>query len=528
MNRFFRFCALFGLLAGCATTQNKNTGKWNSMVASTPAGTPTTMQYGVYAGDNVGERRIAVLLPTSGKNAKLGQSIRTSIEMTTLASNMPGLSVSFHDTSDDTDAAITSALATNPGIIIGPVFADDVRALGMAKPADLPALTFTSDATAVGNGIMTMALMPTNGIEAIVREMSSDGARSFIIIAPDTASGHMMAGIARRAGEINDIATTGIFFYQEKNAESIKTTTQTASMNAARTAANNRARAILSDILTTESLTPSERASINRQLENLSRAEVVGKLPYDAILFLGGGDDTKSAASFLRYFGVSARDAAFYGTALWDGSDIASDFTMTGAKFAALPPTNEEFASVYERLSGGAPTRLAGFGYDAANLAIGMLYSQTMPDAYLLNPSGYVGTDGLIRLRPTGDNERGMRIMRLNGDGTPTVVRDAPADFITPIYNIEQRHITPALSMPLATTGVNPINYITIPERLRGKYRATTYGASFTTPAPTISAAEKITVNPEDDSDVIQSPDYRPQKLDTVTRTYIDSVEIEE
>ena len=37
-----------------------------------------------------------------------------------------------------------------------------------------------------------------------------------------------------------------------------------------------------------------------------------------------------------------------------------------------------------------------------------------------------------------------------------------------------------------------------------------------------------ITILPEDDSDIIISPDFEPMRLESVNRTYIDSVEIEE
>ena len=497
--------------------------------SSMATGNPAAMQYGIYnRADGEDMRSIAVLLPLSGANAELGREIRAGVEMATLSAGMENLSVSFYDTGANPSGAINAALYSNPSVIVGPVFADQARALRNAKAAELPVLSFTSDATAIGDGVMTMALMPSNSIETIVREIRADNSRGMVIIAPETTSGHLMAGIARRAGEVYGVPTTGIFFYNEKDTNSIKTATSAASMNAARTAANNRARAVLSDILTNESVSGAERQSISRQLEKLSREETTGTLPYDAILFLGGGDDSKSAASFMRYFGVSPKEAAFYGTAMWDGTDIESDFTMTGAKFATLPAANEQFAATYEMMTGTAPSRIAGFGYDATNMALGMLHSQNGTAAYLLNPSGYIGTDGIMRLRPTGDSERAMRIMRLDGSGTAKEVRPAATNFLSPLYNVDQRTVSPAYAQSLATPGVNPSDYIQIPERLRGKYRSQTYGANMSAMAAVSTPLEtSITILPEDDSVILTAPDYQPQPLETVSRTYIDSVEID-
>ena len=298
-------------------------------------------------------------------------------------------------------------------------------------------------------------------------------------------------------------------------------------MNVARTAAHTRAREILSDILTEETLNVLERSSIIRQLDELEKNDVIGDVPYDAILFMGTGEDSKSLASFMRYFGIGARDARMYGTAMWDGADITSDLTLSGAKYAALPETNAEFVATYERVAGVKPNRLASIGYDATNLAIGMMYSDKSNAAYLLDPSGYNGMDGIVRLRPTGDSERSLRILQLTGDGEVRVVKNAATDFITPLYNIEQRHIKPIDEMELQTRGVNPTRYINIPERLRDKYKSQTFGANMTEKS-NAQMVDVVTVLPEDDREPVVVQDYKPVKLAPVKQTLIDSIEVEE
>ena len=515
----FGFLAVMAMLAGCSGPR----GKW-SVEQTGATTTPATMMYGSYT--DSANHRMAVLLPTSGDAAGTGRAIRSAVEMAVLTAGADNLSVSFFDSARGVDG-INEVLQSDPEIIVGPLFAHDARTVRELKSSGLPVLSFTSDATAVGDGVMTMALMPANGVEAIVKEMQSDGARRFVVLAPDTESGHLLAGVAQSAGNIYNVQMVGAFFYAERDTDSIKSATASASMNAARTAAHTRAREILSDVLTNENLTAIERSSIIRQLDKLSKNDVIGDLPYDAVLYLGTGDDAKSLASFMRYFGVGARDVRFYGTAMWDGSDIASDITLSGAKYAALVDTNESFVNNYERVAGVRPNRLASFGYDATNLAIGMMYSDKSNAAYLLDPSGYIGSDGAIRLRPDGTSERALRIMQLTGDGEVRVVKNAATDFMTPLYNIEQRHVSPINEMPLQTRGVNPMNYITLPERIRGKYRAKTYGANMvaTTNAQLVDV---VTVLPEDDRDPVVAEDYKPVKLAPVKQTYIDSIEVEE
>lgn len=533
INRFFRYISAILVLAGCARFDDFTTSSdWFNEYDGMQPGTPTQM-YGVLS-DGYGTietsdltHRMAVLLPLSGDNAAIGKTIRTSVEMATLKNAPKNLTVSFYDTAKNLNETISTVLATNPEIIIGPVFSADAQTLRNAKPEQLPVLSFTSDADALGDGLMTMNLMPSNGIEAIVREMISDKVNRFIILAPDTDSGHLIAGTAKSAADIYDLPLSGIFYYDSANPDSIKSTASRASMHSARTAAHTRARQVLSDILVNEQLTPIEKSKLHAQLEKLERTETIGNVPYDAVLFLGNGDDTKSLASYLRYFDVSARDARFYGTTMWDGSDIASDTTMVGAKFATMPNTNPEFSTQYAQISGTVPNRLATFGYDATNMAIGMIYSNKSNAAYLLDPSGYMGTDGLFRMQPTGASERALRIMELDGSGTARESKAAPTNFMSPLYNIEQRHINPAEQMDLETPGIDPDDYLDLPEHLSSKYRSKTIGTNISV-APTVQKSKIIAILPEQDDDVIQTQNFTPIRLESISRTYIDDYEIYE
>lgn len=527
INRFFTYLIATFILAGCSGKLTTD-ANW-SVPSDTVIGRPSNLEhgpfsnmYGTYADE---PHKIAVLLPLTGASAGAGKTIRTSVETAVLENGAQNISVSFYDTASDTNNAINTALSLNPDVIIGPLFAKDAHDLQKKKPTEIPALSFTSDATAVGNGVLSVALMPNNGVEEIVKQIKSDDIKKFIIIAPDTKSGHLMAGTAKTAAEIYEMPLVGIFYYTEKDSDSIKNAAMSASMYNTRTMAHTRARQVISDILTGETLTPIEKSNLNTQLEKLEKTETVGNVPYDGILFLGNGEDTKALASFLRYYNVGARDAAFYGTTMWDGSDIASDYTLSGAKYATLPQTNPTFSALYEQISGAPANRLASFGYDATNMAINMIMSQKSNAAYLLNPSGYIGTDGLFRLKPNGDNERALRIMQLNGSGTPVEIRPAPTSFMIPLYNIEQKHISPAADMEMKTLGIDPDDYIRLPERLRDKYRSKTIGANVEQDITPIQT-NIVTIQSDDTS--IKSTEFEPVKLESIKRTYIDEYEVEE
>ena len=204
---------------------------------------------------------------------------------------------------------------------------------------------------------------------------------------------------------------------------------------------------------------------------------------------------------------------------------------MSDAKYATLPEISTNFISLYNMMAGKDPDYLAAFGYDAANLALSMLYSPKNQSAYLYDPNGYLGTTGVFRLQPSGESERALRIMELNGSGNAATISDAPTNFLTPLYNIRTTNLRDVSERELATPGINPGDYISIPDELRRKsaYRTTTiganaasdYGISQQTYAP-------VQIYESEKTEVVSNPEYETAKPETISRSYIDVVEIEE
>lgn len=532
INKILVFGCVSLALAGCGGTSKYLTTKYDTIATSTPTDIQETYLYStsLYGSDNGGRSaNIAVLLPMSGEAKSIGNNIKTSIETAFLRKPKQSIKVSFYDVSGkNSTEAIRSAVYSDPDIIIGPLFAEDAKTLRDMKSSKTPAISFTSDVNALGDGVMTVNLIPTQSIEAIVQQMKQDGATNMIILAPDDNSGKNMAYTADIASDMYDIPVQGIFYYTSGNSDSIKDVSMRASMYNTRNAANTRAREVLSDILTKEKLDSATYNSLNNQLEKISRNETLGKLPYDAILFLGNGEDSKTLSSFLRYYGIGNRDVAFYGTTLWQGSDIASDFSMSGAKYATLPEISNNFVSLYTMVSGTEPDLLSAFGYDAANLALGAIYAQTSFEDYLYDPNGYIGTSGVFRIQKYGESERALRIMGLNGSGTPQILKEAPTNFLAPLYGIRTKNNKEIKARELSTRGINPGDYIKIPEYLRRKseYKTKTIGANYTTDEDNIQTDEPIQIYASDEQETVSNPEYESVKKESVSRKYIDSVEV--
>jgi len=531
-NKIIISVSLCALISGCGTNINKfGSQDYESIATTQPTQISDVLsKSGIYGMGGGKTENIAVLLPTSGDNKALGQSIKSSIETAVIQQSFPNINVSFYDLSGDKDnkqTIITNMLSTNPDIVIGPIFADDTKLLRDIKSTETPVLSFTSDITAIGNGVMTMALMPTQSIEAIIQQIKKDNKNKIVIVAPNTQSGKQMASITEQTLNAYDLDLIGLFYYESMNSDSMKDISLQASMYNTRQQANTKAKEILSNIILTEHITKHDKQILERQLDTLSKTEVLGDLPFDSVLFLGNADDSKTIASFLRYYGVNNKKISFYGTTLWQGTDIVSDLSMSGAKFTSLPELSEQFIQTYKSVENTEPNYLSAFSYDAANLAMGMTFSGTTNEKYLLDANGYVGSNGIFRLLPYGQSERGLRIMQINGPETPNLISDTPTTFMNTLYNMEIAEPDEVPSIDLITDGINPLDYIFIPNDLRSKYKTKTIGINNHKKInEEYMKSTPIQISDDNNGEVINNPEYTSVKRESISKKNIDSIEI--
>ncbi|MEM9989819.1 MAG: penicillin-binding protein activator, partial [Pseudomonadota bacterium] len=95
------------------------------------------------------------------------------------------------------------------------------------------------------------------------------------------------------------------------------------------------------------------------------------------------------------------------------------------------PSLAEGFKKRYRAAYGDKPLRLASLAYDAALLTARL--SQLPPETRfsvdtIANPNGYLGADGLFRLRADGMVERGLAVLEIQPSGIK-VIDPAPRSF---------------------------------------------------------------------------------------------------
>lgn len=154
----------------------------------------------------------------------------------------------------------------------------------------------------------------------------------------------------------------------------------------------------------------------------------------DAIFFTA---DTAGAlplvTQLLRENGVSPDTTRFIGLTRWDVPTASLGLPGLEGGWFALPDPGlyQQYQARYTAAFGSAPHPISGLAYDGI-AAIGALVKQgkanALTGAALTQGSGFVGVNGIFRLRSDGTNDRGLAVAEVRG-GQMVIVDAAPRSF---------------------------------------------------------------------------------------------------
>jgi ABC-type branched-subunit amino acid transport system substrate-binding protein len=347
-----------------------------------------------------GPAKVALLLPLSGANEKLGKAMLDAAQLALFDSGAQRLELLPRDTGGMPQGAAKAAravLADRVRLILGPLLGTEVAAVKpLAGAAHAPIIAFSTATDLAGGGVYLMGFLPRAEVLRVVGYARQRGHRQFAALVPDSPYGRLMAKALREAvaasgGEVTQIASYG-------------------------PRQGNVAAAI-------RQLLPGAPAG---------DAGPPAAPPFDALMLPEGGERLKSIARQLAAAGLDTRKVQLLGSGLWDEPDTGSEPALVGGWFAASSPdARRGFEARFAQTYGYKPPLLASLAYDAAALAAVVARGEGGPrfsrDA-ILNPSGFAGVDGLFRFTPDGLVQRGLAVLEVTPQGN-IVVSPAPQSF---------------------------------------------------------------------------------------------------
>lgn len=366
--------------------------------------------------DNV---RVALLVPLSGRLADIGKGMLNAAQMALFDVADDRLQLVPYDTGDSADgaqAAAKKALANQATLILGPLLSTATRAVQpVAKGANVPVISFSSDRKVGGNGVYVIGFAPEGEVDRVMTYAADKGATRFVILGTRDTYGDTVAKAAQKLAKERGLTIVRTELYDPK-------TTNFGLII-------DRIRQIEPTTPQPLPQAPEQGASFGPAAPFVAPPSLLG---FDALLIADGGDRLRALAKQLAEKGLSPARVRVLGTGAWDEPSLAKEDALAGAWIAAPEPSfRDEFESKYRQLYGKAPPRLATLGYDSTALAAVLARDrgrEGYSNDWLTNPDGFFGRDGLFRLVPDGYADRRLAILQIAGDQTG-VVSEAPRRF---------------------------------------------------------------------------------------------------
>jgi hypothetical protein len=139
----------------------------------------------------------------------------------------------------------------------------------------------------------------------------------------------------------------------------------------------------------------------------------------------------KTLASLLPVYNIDPKQVRLLGPGTWDEPNMGSELALVGGWYAAPPAeARAAFDRRFKEAYAHTPQRLATLAYDSVALAavLQRVPGSSFKTEALTNPSGFLGADGIFRLRTDGTAERGLAVLQIERHGT-SVLSPAPDSF---------------------------------------------------------------------------------------------------
>lgn len=333
---------------------------------------------------DAGRNRVALLVPLSGGNAGVGQSIANATTLALLDTQNRSVRITNYDTAGGAADAARRAIAEGAQLILGPLLAEDVRVVApIARAARVPVLSFSNDTGVAGGGAYVMGYVPGQSVERVVGYARTRGITTFAGLVPnglygERASTSFLRAVEAGGGQVVSLQTYG------------------------------------------------------RGQVSAAAGRLAAKAPYGAVLVADGGATAAAAAPVVKR--GSGAGTRLLGTELWNAeTNLGARTALGGAWYAAVSNAlYRQYATKYRQRFGAAPYRLSSLGYDAVLLTVRIArdwrVGSPFPEARLRDPDGFAGIDGAFRFGRDGVAERALEVQEVRAGGA-AVVSPAPTGF---------------------------------------------------------------------------------------------------
>lgn len=346
--------------------------------------------------------KVGLLLPLSGDSESIGKALQNAAELALFDISSKAarpISLMPFDTKGTTEGAMEATyLAIDGGahVLLGPLFSHTTRAvLPIARANNMQVFSLSNNSDLAGSGAYALGFMPQQQIHRVLDFAHDRGIERFSALLPDNGYGivasQQMEATLRQLGE-DPVARE---WYSGANVGLSKSITR---------------------VLAPVEATP-EYARVEKS---------------EGLLIPEGGRMLLSIIARLTRAGVDSSAFRFLGSGEWDDEAIAKEKDLIGSWFATSPPHQRRlFEENFRQVFGYKPVRVSSLAYDGVALITILAQAQDagmFSHSRITNSQGFLGVNGVFRLRSDGLAERALAVIEITEDGFE-IIDPAPTRF---------------------------------------------------------------------------------------------------
>ena len=300
--------------------------------------------------------RIGLLVPLTGKNSEIGQSIIKSTRLAINTINNASIEIIPKDTQSNPEVTLTAAKElANSGIkiVIGPVFNESLIYLGELSELTFLALTNKNDN--FSKNIINAGINATSQLNAIKKFIELNEIKKTIFLTPDVSFKNEI----EKAISNSKIKILENYIY---NTDPTKLTKQIEKITRYEIRKQN-----LEDEI--NRLEKSEQSNKELLIERLKKRDTLGSVKFDSVVISDFDESLKSVTTSLLYTDITPKEKYFITLNQWFDESLLKETSSQPLYFPSANKDNyDEFSNEYFEKYNQYPNQLSFLSYDLVGL----------------------------------------------------------------------------------------------------------------------------------------------------------------
>ena len=300
--------------------------------------------------------KIGLLIPLTGKNSEIGQSIVKSTRLAINKINNLSIEVIPKDTQSNPKGTLRAAKElTNLGIkiIIGPVFNENL--IYLDKLNDVTFLSLTNKNDNFSKNIINAGINATSQLNTIKKFLKLYSLKKTIFLTPDVDYKNEI----KKAISTSKIKIIKNYIY---NTDPTKLTQQIEKI----TRYEIRKQNLEDEIVRLEK---SNQSNKNQLIERLNKRDTLGNVKFDSIIIADFDESLKSVTTSLLYTDISPKNKYFISLNQWFDKSLLEEASAQPLFFPSINKSNyEDFSEEYFDKFNQYPNQLSFLSFDLVGL----------------------------------------------------------------------------------------------------------------------------------------------------------------